>query len=276
MEKQATPGVDKFFGDTGIDMSVLASNETDLDQGTDTPDTGEASAAQQEGETTAKSEESSAKPDKTENKEEPDFQALFQDAEDKRARQQSRADTEAFKNTKLTNRISELEAQAHQQQQTASVEDEDFGLEGMDNDEYLTVKDVKKLLNKRPQTQKVVTPEQRQGRSESERAAFEDWVRKQPDVQLVNDYYNANKQEVDSYLDALGTDEMGQYQALRGLAAMDQTSKLQHEVSVLKAPKRQKAVPIAGPGSGASGGNVPSGPKGEDGYDRFFDQSWNR
>ena len=275
MNAQGTPEVDKYFGETGMDMSVPLGDETDSDQETTAqPEEGEASAAQQEGETLKEGEESSAKQDKTE--ESPDFQTLFQDAESKRASQQSRADTEAFKNTKLTNRIGELEAQVHQQQQTASEDSDNTGFDDLDDGEYLTVKDVKKLLKKPQQKQVVVTPEQQRSQTERDQAAFSDWVRKQPDVQLVNDYYTANKAEVDAYLDALGTDEMGQYQALRSLATADTVSKLQQEVSVLKAPKRQKAVPITGPGSGTSGGNVPSGPRGEDGYDRFFDQSWNR
>ena len=259
-----------------MDMSMPVGDDSDSDQGTTAqPEKGEASAAQQEGETTVKSEESSANQNKTE--ESQDFQTLFQDAESKRARQQSRADTEAFKNTKLTNRIGELEAQIQQQQQTANEDNDDLGLDGMDNDEYLTVKDVKRLLKRGPaQKQTVVTPEQAGRTSRVDQNAFAEWVKLQPDVQLVNTYYNANKADVDAYLDALGTDEMGQYQALRSLATQDTVAKLQQEVQVLKAPKRKKAVPIAGPGSGTSGGNVPSGPKGEDGYDRFFDQSWNR
>jgi len=274
-----TPSADKFFGSTSISRSFAeedAPTEETASEQEPQENEAEASAAQQGDETqgdNTQGEESSANKGKDDQSDK-DFQSLFQDAEGKRAKQQSRADTEAFRNRKLSNEIAGLKAQL-EQQPVVTEGDSDFGVENLDSEDYLQVKDFKKILkqmNKSTSKQVVANPQNVRG-TNVDPGAFKEWVEKQPDLEQVNTYYNKNKVEVDAYLDALGTDEMGQYMALRTLVYGDALNNLQDKVETVDR-KRKPPVPITGPGGRSvrdSGGKKEMAP-----VDKFFNQSWNR
>lgn len=198
--------------------------------------------------------------------EEKDFEALYSDTELKRKTQQSRADTMQFRNTVLSNENADLKTQLEQKQ--SNTENENIDFTNLEDDDYLQGKDIKNVIKQIAKTQreqKVVTPVQ--GNTANDEA-FKSWVSVQPDLNQVNEYYTKNKAELDTYLSALGTDPIGEYMALRSL--------LPAEVNVPdKKPKKKKKslVPITGPGGGSI--REASG-KQNNGFDKFFDQPWNR
>lgn len=259
-EVQAVPSLSKFFGNSEPVDSDQEGEELTKSENSDGAEEIEEEAETSEDESSEEGAEAAvddeSKEDEEETQDDKDYQALYEDAETKRKSFQSRADQLGSLNSQLLNENAGLKN--HIQQQTAP----DKVLEGIDDEEILTVAMAKKLLagqNNQRQEVPVYT------------GGVEAALMSRPDFAEVDTFVKENGIEVSQILQLSGAaDDISRYNVLSQHLAekknKDLNEKLlqsQVDIKKLKARKAKPKVPSSGPGGSNPRKEKPSIDKGD-------------
>ena len=197
-----------------------------------------------------------------------DYRKLFEAAEEKRKKWQSRYDTDRQQSV---SEISQLRNELNQLKEKQDGKEVDDIFAGKDDEDILTVGEAKRLKDKLS-AKKVEQP----------LGDYKAWLSKQSDITEVEKYYS-DLVKVEPNIDPsrLGADAKEQYLTLRTWMHEDNALSLKKEVELLrkqnekiKKKKSRPKTPISGSGIGVSGGTRSGGVIYD--IDPFFNRSWNK
>lgn len=188
-----------------------------------------------------------------------DYQSLYNDTEQKRISQQSRADRAENEKQAMEKQLAEFQNQLNELKSQQEKDQIGEVFDGKDEDDFITISDAKKLYKPTKRQQVVQSPAVE---------PVETWMQKQPDYAIVNDYYTSNKDDVDMWMKASGMEGKDIYRALSDKVKYDQIESLQKQISSLtKGSKKKVRTPLTG--SGGSPAGRTSKKKGSPAFDYF-------
>jgi hypothetical protein len=176
--------------------------------------------------------------------EEPDYKAMYEDAEKKRRQTQSNLD-------QTNNEVRQLRQEFSDFKEDSETHDP---FENLDDTEVLDVATAKKIVAS-------MQPKKKSPKQSKPDPNFNNWMATQPGIEDINKYYKANEAEVNSKLQTVPTNEYGQFLMISSLQKDDHIKQQANEIKKLqtkvKKLSKKKKVPKMGPSGNPGKGRTP-------------------